>query len=136
MNLLESYPSRIPLIEYFVYFITSESIYLKSVHSGPKFKATISHDLWYVLGLYFYYYHMWKLYTYLEDRRNFESVGIISIKDPLDWVESQMDSNAICYFEFQTWNLALQPAYNIYNPQSKFYDVLVLDHTRLCTEKI
>ena len=32
------------------------------------------------------------------------------IPDSLDQVESQMDSNAIYYFEFQTWNLALQPA--------------------------
>ena len=31
------------------------------------------------------------------------------IPDSLDQVESQMDSNAIYYFEFQTWNLALQP---------------------------
>ena len=31
------------------------------------------------------------------------------ISDSLDQVESQMDSNAIYYFEFQTWNLALQP---------------------------
>ena len=28
----------------------------------------------------------------------------------LDQVESQIDSNAIYYFEFQNWNLALQPA--------------------------
>ena len=32
------------------------------------------------------------------------------IPDSLDQVESQMDSNTIYYFEFQTWNLALQPA--------------------------
>ena len=32
------------------------------------------------------------------------------IPDFLDQVESQMDSNTIFYFEFQTWNLALQPA--------------------------
>ena len=32
------------------------------------------------------------------------------IPNSLDQVESQMDSNAIHYFEFQTWNLALQPA--------------------------
>ena len=32
------------------------------------------------------------------------------IPDSLDQVESQMDSNAIYYFEVQTWNLALQPA--------------------------
>ena len=32
------------------------------------------------------------------------------IPDSLDQVESQMDSNAIYYFELQTWNLALQPA--------------------------
>ena len=31
------------------------------------------------------------------------------IPDSLDQVESQMDSNAIYYFEFQTWNLDLQP---------------------------
>ena len=32
------------------------------------------------------------------------------ITDSLDQVESQIDSNTIYYFEFQTWNLALQPA--------------------------
>ena len=32
------------------------------------------------------------------------------IPDSLDQVESQIDSNSIYYFEFQTWNLALQPA--------------------------
>ena len=32
------------------------------------------------------------------------------IPDSLDQVESQIDSNTIYYFEFQTWNLALQPA--------------------------
>ena len=39
-----------------------------------------------------------------------ESVGINSSYNSLDQVESQMDSNAIYYFEVQTWNLALQPA--------------------------
>ena len=34
------------------------------------------------------------------------------IPDSLDQVESQMDSNAIYYFEFQTWNLDLQPTQN------------------------
>ena len=29
------------------------------------------------------------------------------IPDSLDQVESQMNSNAIYYFEFQTWNVAL-----------------------------
>ena len=42
-----------------------------------------------------------------------ESVGINSSYDSLDQFDSQMDSNTIYYFEFQTWNLALQPAYNI-----------------------
>ena len=32
------------------------------------------------------------------------------IPDSLDQVESQIDSNTIYYFEFQTWNLTLQPA--------------------------
>ena len=32
------------------------------------------------------------------------------ILESLDQVESQMDSNAIYYYEFQTWNLDLQPA--------------------------
>ena len=32
------------------------------------------------------------------------------IPDSLDQVKSQIDSNTIYYFEFQTWNLALQPA--------------------------
>ena len=32
------------------------------------------------------------------------------IPDSLDQVESQIYSNTIYYFEFQTWNLALQPA--------------------------
>ena len=32
------------------------------------------------------------------------------IPDYLDQVDSLMNSNAIYYFEFQTWNLALQPA--------------------------
>ena len=39
-----------------------------------------------------------------------ESVGINSSYNSLDQVESQMDSNAIYYFESQTWNLDLQPA--------------------------
>ena len=39
-----------------------------------------------------------------------EYVGINSSSDFLDQVESQMDSNDIYYFEFQIWNLALQPA--------------------------
>ena len=31
------------------------------------------------------------------------------IPDSLDQVKSQMESNAIYYFEFQTWDLDLQP---------------------------
>ena len=31
------------------------------------------------------------------------------IPDSFDQFESQMDSNAIYYFKFQTWNMALQP---------------------------
>ena len=38
-----------------------------------------------------------------------ESIGINSSYDSLDQVNSQMDSNTIYYFEFQTWNMALQP---------------------------
>ena len=48
------------------YFITLKSIYLKYVHSGLKSKATISHDLCYVLGLYFNSSCMWQLSTYFN----------------------------------------------------------------------
>ena len=95
---------------YYVYFITLESIYIKSIHSGPELKSTISHDLCCVLGLYFDSSHMWKFTTYFEDGRILEYVGIISSQDSLDVVESQMDSNTIYDFKFQTCNLELQPA--------------------------
>ena len=39
-----------------------------------------------------------------------EYIGINSSYESLDQVELQMDSNNIYYFEFQTWNLDLQPA--------------------------
>ena len=54
---------------YFVSFITFESIYFKYVHSGPKFKATISHDLCYEPGLYLYSFRMWQFSNYFEDER-------------------------------------------------------------------
>ena len=39
-----------------------------------------------------------------------ESVGINSRQDSLDSFKSQIYSNTIYYFKFQTWNLNLQPA--------------------------
>ena len=39
--------------EIFILSYTFESIYLKSVHYGTKFKANISHGMCYVLRLYF-----------------------------------------------------------------------------------
>ena len=96
----------------FIYFITFKSIYIKYVNSGPKPKSIISHDWCDVLGIYFSSYFMWQFSTYFEDKRMLESVGINTIQDSLDWVESQMDSNTIYYFKFQTWNLDLQPVYN------------------------
>ena len=68
----------------FVYFITLKSIYLKSVHSGPKSKAIISHDWCGLLGLYFASSCMWRLSTYFEDGRMLESVGINPIQDSPD----------------------------------------------------
>ena len=41
-----------------------------------------------------------------------ESVGIFYRQDYLDWVDLQMDSNNIYYFEFQICNLDLQQVYN------------------------
>ena len=38
-----------------------------------------------------------------------ESTGINSFQDILDRVESQMDSNTIYHFKFQTWNLSMKP---------------------------
>ena len=92
---------------YFAYFIKLESIYLKSIHSGPNSKATISHHWCGALGLYFDYSRMWRLSTYFEYRRILGSVGINSRKDSLDCIESQMESDNIPYFKFQTCNLDL-----------------------------
>ena len=89
-----------------------ESIHLKSVHSGPKSKANISHDLCYVIGLYFASSCMRKLSTYFEYEKVLEYIGIISRHNSLDWVQSQMDRNTIYSFKSQTWNLALHLAYN------------------------
>ena len=96
----------------FVNFITFESIYPKSVLYGPNFKATISYDLCYILGLYFTYSFMWQFSTHFKYGSMLEYVGIISRKDSLDWVDSQMDSNTIYYFEFQNWNLDFHPDNN------------------------
>ena len=60
--------------------------------------------------LYFASSRMWRLSTYFEEGSMLESIGINSIWDSLDQVESQMDSNDIHYFEFQTWNQTFQPA--------------------------
>ena len=84
----------------------------QSVHSGPKFKAVILNDWYDVLGLHFASSRMWQLSTYFEEGSMLESVGINSSKDSLDQFQSQMDSNAIYYFEFQTWDQALHPAQN------------------------
>ena len=94
----------------FAYFITFKSMYLKYVHSGPNSKAIISHNWWDVLWLYLVYSCMWQFFTYFEYRRILESFGINSSQDSLDYFESQMESNNIHYFKFQTWNLALKPA--------------------------
>ena len=45
-----------------------------------------------------------------------------------------MDSNDIYYFEFQTWNMALQPAYNICTIAIQLYNVPTLNHKSLCPE--
>ena len=97
---------------YFVHLIASESIYLKSVHSGPTLKATISHDLCYIFGLYFASFRMWRFYNYFEDGRMLESVGIISSQHSLDLFKSQNDYNTIYDLESQTCNLSWQPYYN------------------------
>ena len=81
----------------FSIFLWFKSIHIKSVHSGPKIKATISKDMYCVRGLYFKSSCMWKFFTYFEDRKVLESVGIIPLQDSLDWVESQMESNTIYY---------------------------------------
>ena len=73
---------------YFCLFITFKSICLKSVHSGPKYKAIILHDWCDVLGLYFASSSMWLLSTYFEEGSMLESDP-----DSLDQVESQIDSN-------------------------------------------
>ena len=88
----------------FCLFITTKSICLKYVHSGPKSKAIISHDWCDVLGLY-------SLLLVCGDCPLTLKRGVYwnLIPDSLDQVESQMDSNTIYYFEFQTWNLDLQP---------------------------
>ena len=96
----------------FCLFITSKSIHLKYVNYGPNFKASIYHDMCYILGLNFVSYRMWNFSTYFEDGRVLESVGIISSQDSLDLLQSQMELNTIYYFKFQTCNLSLQPDYN------------------------
>ena len=53
----------------FCLFITFKSIYLKSVHYGPKSKAIILNDWCDVIRLYFASSRMWLLSTYFEDRR-------------------------------------------------------------------
>ena len=90
-----------------------KSIYLKSIHSGNNFKATNSHDMCYLFGLYFASSCMCRFSNDFKGGSILEYVGIVSIQDSLDWFESQMDSNTIFYFELKTWNMALQPAYNI-----------------------
>ena len=72
----------------------------------------ISHDLCYVLWLYFTSYHMCQFSTYFEYKKVLEYFLTFSSQDYLDWVDSQMNSNTIHYLEFQTWNMYLQPAYN------------------------
>ena len=51
---------------YFVYFITFKSIYLKSVHFGPKSKTIISHDWCDILRLYFTYLEIFHLFWMQE----------------------------------------------------------------------
>ena len=45
----------------FSLFIMFKSLYLKSVHSGQKYKAIILHNWCDVLELYFAYSPMWRL---------------------------------------------------------------------------
>ena len=77
-------------------------IYIWYVQSGPKFNATISQDICYILRLYLSSSHMCKLSNYFKDVKVLESIGIISIQDSLDWVESEMNLNTIYYLKFHT----------------------------------
>ena len=70
----------------FIYSTKFKFIYLKYVHSVPKFKVTISHYLCCLLGLYFASYHMLLFSTYHEDSRMFEYIVIIASQDYLDQV--------------------------------------------------
>ena len=62
----------------FVCFITFKSIYLKSIHSGPKSKVTISHDWCDGIGLKFSSFCMCRFSTYFEERGVLESTIIVS----------------------------------------------------------
>ena len=62
----------------FVCFITFKSIYLKSIHSGPKSKVTISHDWCDGIGLKFFSFCMCRFSTYFEERGVLESTIIVS----------------------------------------------------------
>ena len=53
----------------FCLFITLKSICLKSLHSGTKSKAVISHNWYDVLGLYLAFYCMWQFSTYFKHGR-------------------------------------------------------------------
>ena len=70
----------------FIYLNTFGCIFLKTIHYRRILKASIAHNLCYILGLCFASYCIWRLSTYFGDRRMLESVRIISIQNSLDLV--------------------------------------------------
>ena len=82
----------------FVLF-TLESIYLKSIHYGPKYEPSISNDMWphvfiyffgflcsmffgYLLGLYIFSSRIWQLTTYFGKGELLESTVIWFLSEP------------------------------------------------------
>ena len=76
--------SRVSSKGHILFILFRPNPYLKFVHSGPKFKAAISHDMCYILGFYFDSSRMWKFSTYFEEGEVLEYVGIIYSQDSLD----------------------------------------------------
>ena len=114
-------------------FYTFESIYLKAIHYGQKFKANLSHDMCYLLGLYFNSSYMWQFTTYFTYGKILEYIGIL--QPVLPWLVKVTNGIEYCLI-FRIRNLesgfCSQPKIDVYSQPKNYYNVLSIDHTRLC----
>ena len=112
-------------------FLTFKSIYFKSVNSGPKFKATISHNICYARRLYIFLL-VCKFFPITSKRGGCSNV-LESSPTRIPLIESSHKWTRILFIlsnsEFGIWIFS-QNTIEI-NSQSNLYAILTLDRTIL-----